>query len=63
MLETQFSLSERVACIHHTLTMSASSTISHQEAEFAVSAMMSVIKLFTVLSKPLFVYWKPIFLP
>ncbi len=45
MLETQFSLSERVVCICHMLTMSASSTISHQEAEFAASAMKFVFKL------------------
>ena len=42
---SQFSLSERVARIHHTLTMSASSTISCQEAEFAASAVRFVFKL------------------
>ncbi len=47
---SQFSLSERVAHVCHSLTTSASSTISQQEAEFAISAVRLVIKAFFIIS-------------
>ena len=51
---SQFSLSERVAHVCCSLTTSTSSTISRQEAEFAASAVRSVIKSFSQSSSPFY---------
>ncbi len=47
----QFSLSERVLCMHCAFTTTGSTTIMHQEAEFAASAIRLVIQTFSFPSR------------